>query len=54
MENGREVNTAIGCGVVGCKYNRAGDFCTLSKIHIGNTCNCDADACTCCDSYEKR
>lgn len=53
-EQTREVNTSIGCGVVDCKYNRSGDYCTLRKIHVGNTCNCDAESCTCCDSYEKR
>ena len=50
----REVNVSIGCGVTGCKYNRAGDYRTLKKIHVGNTANCDADCCTCCDSYEKK
>ncbi len=49
---GREVNTCIGCGVTECKYNRSGDYCTLSKIHVGNTCN--ADTCTCCDSFERK
>ena len=52
-QNG-EVNTAIGCGVTECKYNRAGDYCTLRKIHVGNTCNCDAESCTCCDSFERK
>ena len=53
-ENEREVNASIGCGVTDCKYNRAGDFCTLKKIHVGNTCNAAADCCTCCDSFEKK
>ena len=53
-ENEREVNASIGCGVTDCKYNRGGDFCTLRKIHVGNTCNCDADSCTCCDSFERK
>ena len=39
----REVNMSIGCGVTDCKFNRSGDYCTLSKIHVGNTCDCDAD-----------
>ncbi len=50
----QEVNTAIGCGVTECKYNRMGDYCTLRKIHVGNTCNCDAESCTCCDSFERK
>ena len=48
-----DVNTAIGCGVTECKYNRAGDYCTLRKIHVGNSCG-SANSCTCCDSYEKK
>jgi len=54
MMNENEVNTSIGCGVTECKYNRAGDFCTLRKIHVGNTCSCDAESCTCCDSFERK
>lgn len=50
----REVNMSIGCGVTECKFNRAGDYCTLSKIHVGNTCDCDAEKCTCCDSFERK
>ena len=53
-ERNQEVNTSIGCGVTECKYNRSGDYCTLRKIHVGNTCSCDAESCTCCDSYEKK
>jgi hypothetical protein len=53
-EKGLEVNTAIGCGVTECKYNRSGDYCTLRKIHVGNTCSCDSESCTCCDSFEKK
>jgi hypothetical protein len=26
----------------------------LRKIHVGNTCNCDAESCTCCDSFERK
>ena len=48
------VNTCISCGVTECKYNRSGDYCTLSKIHVGNTCDCDAEKCTCCDSFERK
>ncbi len=54
MENRQEVNTCIGCGVTECKYNRAGDYCTLKKIHVGTTCNTDASCCTCCDSFEQK
>ena len=53
-QTGKDINTSIGCGVSGCKFNRGGDYCTLSKIHVGNTCSCDADSCTCCDSYESK
>lgn len=51
-EKNCEVNTAIGCGVTECKYNRSGDYCTLRKIHVGNACS--NESCTCCDSYEKK
>lgn len=51
-ENMQGVNTAVGCNVTGCKYNRAGDYCTLAKIHVGNAC--DGQKCTCCDSYESK
>ena len=43
MMNSQEVNTSIGCGVTECKYNRAGDYCTLRKIHVGNVCDCNAE-----------
>ena len=49
-----DVNTAIGCDVTECKYNCAGDFCTLRKIHVGNNCSCNAESCTCCDSFERK
>lgn len=54
MINENEVNKSIGCGVTECKYNHTGDYCTLSKIHVGNTCSRDAECCTCCDSFVKR
>ena len=54
MNEERDVNTCIGCNVTECKYNRAGDYCTLRKIHVGNTCNKEADCCTCCDSFEQK
>ncbi len=50
-ENKKEVNTSIGCGVTECKYNRAGDYCTLSRIHVGCSCG---ESCTCCDSFEQK
>ena len=53
-EHCQEVKTSIGCGVTECKYNRAGDYCTLRKIHVGNVCSCDAESCTCCDSFERK
>ena len=36
------------------RYNYDGKNCTLSTIHVGNTCDCNAEQCTCCDSYEKK
>ncbi len=53
-EMNKEVNTAIGCGVTDCKYNRAGNYCTLRKIHDDNNCSCDAESCTCCDSFGRK
>lgn len=53
-ENRQNVNNAIGCGVTECKYNCAGDYCTLRKIHVGNTCDCNTTHCTCCDSFERK
>lgn len=47
------VNTAIGCSVKDCKHN-CREYCSLAKIHVANTCSCDAEACTCCDSFERR
>jgi hypothetical protein len=26
----------------------------LRKIHVGNTCDCNAEHCTCCDSFERK
>ena len=53
-ENKMDVKTSIGCNVTECKYNRAGDYCTLSKIHVGCDCNCDSEKCTCCDSFQRK
>ena len=50
----RTVNKGVGCNGTGCRYNYDGKNCTLSTIHVGNTCDCDAEQCTCCDSYEKK
>lgn len=54
MNENKEINSSIGCDVTECKYNCQGDFCTLRKIHVGTTMNCDDKFCTRCDSYEKR
>ncbi|MDD6995220.1 MAG: DUF1540 domain-containing protein [Candidatus Borkfalkiaceae bacterium] len=54
MEEENNVNTCIGCGVTECKYNHTGSYCTLPEIHVGNTCSCDAESCTCCDSFCRR
>ena len=54
MEEEKNVNTCIGCGVTECKYNHTGSYCTLPEIHVGNTCSCDAESCTCCDSFCRR
>jgi hypothetical protein len=54
MMNEKEINTCIGCGVTECKYNCSGDYCTLSKIHVGSTCSCEEEKCTCCDSFERK
>ena len=53
-ENNNNVNTSIGCGVTECKFNCKGDSCTLSKIHVGNTCSCEEAKCTCCDSFQRK
>lgn len=52
MEN--TINKGVSCGVCECKYNRDGMNCELDKIHVGNTCDCDSNQCTCCDSFCKR
>ena len=46
------LNCGVTCGVTECKYNRDGMACELSKIHVGNAC--DAESCTCCDSFMQR
>ena len=53
-ENNNNVNTSIGCGVTECKFNCKGDYCTLSKIHVCNTCSCEEAKCTCCDSFQRK
>ena len=47
------VNTCIGCNVTECKYNNK-QYCSLDKIHVGNTCSCDAESCTCCESFQRK
>lgn len=54
MNENKEINSSIGCGVTECRFNHSGSFCTLTKIHVGNTCSCDTECCTCCDSYERK
>ena len=54
MMEEKSVNKSISCNVTECKYNRSGDYCTLSQIHVGNTCSCDSESCTCCDSFQKK
>ncbi len=46
------INCGVSCGVTECKFNRDGMACELAKIHVGNACN--AERCTCCDSFEDR
>ena len=50
------VNVAIGCGVNECKFNKAGEYCSLEKIRVGTNCSCDTEteSCTCCESYVRR
>ena len=47
-------NCGVTCGVTECRFNRDGMACELAKIHVGNTCNCTDEHCTCCDSFCKR
>ncbi len=49
-----KINCGVSCGVTDCKFNCDGAHCELDKIHVGNTCDCKSDHCTCCDSYQKR
>lgn len=49
-----DMNRGVSCGVTKCRYNRDGMNCELAKIHVGNNCNCNDEACTCCDSFEDR
>lgn len=46
-----KINQAIGCEVSDCMYNCDGKNCTLDRIMVGNTCDCDAEKCTCCENY---
>ena len=48
------INSSIGCEVSACKYNCDGKNCTLDDIRVGNNCNCEDGACTCCENYCKK
>ena len=47
-----KINQSIGCEVSDCMFNCDGKNCTLDKIVVGNTCDCDAEKCTCCENYK--
>ena len=49
-----KINQSIGCEVSDCMFNCDGKNCTLDKIVVGNTCDCDAEKCTCCENYKSR
>lgn len=49
-----QINQSIGCEVSECMFNCDGKNCTLDKIVVGNTCDCDAESCTCCENYRRR
>lgn len=49
-----KINHAIGCEVSDCKFNCEGKNCTLDRIMVGNTCECDAEKCTCCENYRRK
>ena len=36
-----KVNQSIGCEVSECMFNCEGKNCTLDKIVVGNTCDCE-------------
>ena len=44
----KKINQAIGCEVSDCMFNCEG------KIVVGNTCDCEADKCTCCENYRSK
>lgn len=48
------INHAIGCEVSDCMFNCEGKNCTLDRIMVGNTCDCSADKCTCCENFQKK
>ena len=50
----KKINQAIGCEVSDCMFNCEGKNCTLDKIVVGNTCDCEADKCTCCENYRSK
>ncbi len=49
-----KVNHAIGCEVFDCMYNCNGKNCTLEHIVVGNTCDCEAEKCTCCENFKRK
>ena len=49
-----KINQSIGCEVSDCMFNCDGKNCTLDKIVVGNTCDCDAEKCTCYENYKSR
>ena len=49
-----QINCGVSCGVSECKFNVDGCHCELETIHVGNTCDCDAESCTCCENFRKR
>ncbi len=49
-----KINRSIGCEVSDCMFNCDGKNCTLDHIMVGNNCDCDAESCTCCESFKSR
>ena len=47
-------NHSIGCEVTECMFNCEGRNCSLDKITVGNTCDCEADKCTCCENLKRK
>ena len=49
-----KINHAIGCEVSGCMYNCEGKNCTLDRIVVGHTRNCDPASRTSSEKHRKR